>query len=226
MYFTNRVEAGKQLADKLLKYKGLNCTLVALSDGAVVIAIQAAAILECPISMLLTEGIDAPGENESVANINQDGQFGYNQSYTTGQIDEFNMEYFQLFEQKKMEKLSKMHRLLGKLGVIKRNMLKGHTVILVADGLGDNSTIDSAMLYLKSIKYKQLIIATPFASVNTVDRMHLLADEIACLNVVQNFMGVNHYYEDNLIPPHEVIIKSVQNMVQNWQEPVSVNVVK
>lgn len=217
MYFTNRVDAGKQLADKLLKYKGLKCTLVALSDGAVVVAAQAAAVLECPITMLLTEGIDAPGEPDSVASINQDGGYGYNSIYTSGQIDEFNMEYRQLFEQKKMEKLNKMHRLLGRMGVIKRDLLKGHTVILIADGLGDNSTLDSAMLYLKSIKYKQLIIATPFASVNTVDRMHLLADEIACLNVIQNFMGVNHYYEDNHIPPHSVIIKSVQEMVENWK---------
>lgn len=217
MYFTNRVDAGKQLADKLLKYKGNKCTLVALSDGAVVIAAQAAAVLECPITMLLTEGINAPGEPESVANINQEGDYGYNSDYTSGQIDEFNMEYRQLFEQTKVEKLSKLHRLLGRMGVIKRDMLKGHTVILVADGLGDNTSLDSAMLYLKSIKYKQLIIATPFASVNTVDRMHLLADEIACLNVVQNFMGVNHYYEDNHIPPHGVIIHTVQEMVENWQ---------
>lgn len=217
MYFTNRVDAGKQLADKLLKYKGNKCTLVALSDGAVVIAAQAAAVLECPITMLLTEGINAPGEPESVANINQEGDYGYNSAYTSGQIDEFNMEYRQLFEQTKVEKLSKLHRLLGRMGVIKRDMLKGHTVILIADGLGDNTSLDSAMLYLKSIKYKQLIIATPFASVNTVDRMHLLADEIACLNVVQNFMGVNHYYEDNHIPPHGVIIHTVQEMVKNWQ---------
>jgi len=217
MYFTNRVDAGKQLADKLLKYKGNKCTLVALSDGAVVIAAQAAAVLECPITMLLTEGINAPGEPESVANINQEGDYGYNSVYTTGQIDEFNMEYRQLFEQTKVEKLSKLHRLLGRMGVIKRDMLKGHTVILIADGLGDNTSLDSAMLYLKSIKYKQLIIATPFASVNTVDRMHLLADEIACLNVIQNFMGVNHYYEDNHIPPHNVIIHTVQEMVENWQ---------
>lgn len=217
MYFTNRVEAGKQLADKLLKYKDEKCTLVALSDGAVVVAAQAAAVLECPITMLLTEGIDAPGEPDSVASINQDGGYGYNSAYSTGQIDEFNMEYSQLFEQKKLEKLSKMHRLLGRMGVIKRDMLKRHTVILIADGLGSSVSIDSAMLYLKSIKYTKLIIATPFASVNTVDKMHLVADEIACLNVIQNFMGVNHYYEDNHIPPHSVIIKTVQEMVENWR---------
>jgi putative phosphoribosyl transferase len=217
MYFANRVEAGKQLAHKLLKYKGNDCILVALSDGAVVVAAQAAEKLHCPITMLLTEGINAPGEPEAVAHINQDGAYGYNSAYTSGQIDEFNMEYQQLFEQEKLEKLSRMHRLLGRMGVIKRDMLKRKTVILIADGLGDNASIDSAMLYLKSIKYKQLIIATPFAAINVVDRMHLLADEIACLNVIQNFMGVNHYYEDNLIPSHDVILHTVQQMVEKWQ---------
>ena len=40
MYFTNRTEAGDKLADILLKYKGKRCTLVALSDGAVVVAAE------------------------------------------------------------------------------------------------------------------------------------------------------------------------------------------
>jgi predicted phosphoribosyltransferase len=218
MYFINRVEAGKQLTEKLLKYKHDNCTLVALSDGATVIAAQSATVLHSPIVMLLSESINAPGESVAVANINQAGNYGYNSVYSAGQVDEFNMEYRQIFEQSKLEKLSKMHRLLGKLGVIRPDLLRGRTVILIADGLGDASSIDSAMLYLKSIKVKKLIIATPFASVDVVDRMHLLADEIACLNVIQNFMGVNHYYEDNLIPSHETVVKTIQNMVKIWEK--------
>lgn len=217
MYFIDRVEAGKKLAEELLKYKGKKCTLVALSDGAVVVAAQVATVLECPITMLLAEPINAPGEPEEVASINQSGTYSYNSAYSTGQQEEFDMEYHHSFEQQKLDKLSKMHRLLGKNELIRKDLLRGHTVILIADGLGSVATIDSAALFLKAIKVKQLIIATPFAAIHVVDRMHILADEIACLNVVQNFMGTNHYYETNQLPPHGKIIKTIQTLVNNWQ---------
>ena len=105
MYFTNRVDAGKQMAEQLLKYKEDNCTLVALSDGAVVVALQIANKLECPITMLLTEPIEAPGETQAVASIDQAGGYSHNSSYSAGQHQELDMEYHHLFEQKKMEKI-------------------------------------------------------------------------------------------------------------------------
>ena len=219
MYFTSRVDAGQQLADELLKYKGLRCTLVALSDGAVVVAAQIAQKLKCPITMLLAEQIHAPGEPDAVASINQDGGYSPNSAYSQGQHDEFDMEYHHMFEQQKLEKLSKMHRLVGNNELIRKDLLRGHTVILVADGLGSVATIDAAVLFLKSIKVKQLVIATPFASVNVVDRMHSLGDDIACLSVIQNFMGTNHYYEENGIPDHEVVVRIVQDMVKGWTLP-------
>ncbi len=216
MYFTNRTEAGNQLADVLLKYKGKRCTLVALSDGAVVVAAQVAQKLKCPITMLLAEQIHAPGEPDAVASIDQSGIYSQNSSYSQGQHDEFDMEYHHMFEQQKLEKLSKMHRLLGSNELIRKDLLRGHTVILVADGLGSVASIDAAVLFLKSVKVKNLIIATPFASVNVVDRMHILADDIACLSVIQNFMGTDHYYEQNHLPDHEVIVRIVQEMVRDW----------
>lgn len=217
MYFTDRVEAGKLLAEQLLKYKGKKCTLVALSDGAVVVAAQVSAALECPITMLLAAPINAPGEPEAVASISQSGSYSFNSSYSQGQQDEFDMEYHHMFEQQKLDRLSEMHRMLGKNELIRKDLLKGHTVILIADGLGSAVTIDSAVLFLKSIKVKRLIIATPFAGINVVDRMHILGDDIACLNVLQNYMGTDHYYENNYIPDHQTIIRTIQNMVNNWK---------
>lgn len=217
MYFSDRSEAGKLLVDKMQQYKGKKCTLVALSDGAVVVAAQLAAVLECPITMLMTSAILAPGEPDAIASINQEGSYSFNSQYSSGQQEEFDMEYHHVFEQQKLDRLSEMHRLLGRNELIRKDLLKGRIVILVADGLGSVATIDSAVLFLKSIKVKRLVIATPFAELHVVDRMHILADDIACLNVIQNYMGTDHYYENNQLPTHDMVIKTIQNMVQNWQ---------
>ena len=217
MYFSDRAQAGKQLVPELLKYKDKKCTLVALSDGAVVVAAQLAAILECPITMLMTSPIVAPGEPDAVASINQEGVYSFNSRYSSGEQEEFDMEYHHVFEQQKLDRLGEMHRLLGRNELIRKDLLKGRTVILVADGLGSVASIDSAILFLKSIKVKRLVIATPFAEIHVVDRMQILADDIACLSVIQNFMGTDHYYENNQIPPHETVVKTIQNMIQKWQ---------
>jgi len=217
MYFKNRVEAGQKLAKTLIDFKGQKPAVIALSDGAVVIAAQIAVELQCVVTMLLSEPIKLPGEPDAVAVINQEGTFTYNDMYSTGQLEEFQQEYYQVIEQAKLEKMSEMNRLLGKGGLIRKDLLKGHSIILVSDGLSNGLSVESAIDYLKPLKTEQIIIATPLASLAAVDRMHVLTDGIKCLSVIENFINTNHYYEDNSMPDHEAIIGIIQNLVQHWQ---------
>ena len=217
MYFKSRVDAGQKLAVELGKYRYENCAVVALSDGGVIVGAQIAAALHCVLTLLLIEPIDLPGEHAPVAGINQDGGFTYNNMYSTGQLEEFVSEYHGFIEQAKLQKLSEMNRLLGEGGLIRRDLLRGHNVILVSDGLSSGFSLDAAADYLKPIRAERLIMATPIASVPAVDRMHIIADEIHCLSVIDNYMETNHYYEDNDLPSHETIINTIKSVVLNWK---------
>lgn len=218
MYFQNRVSAGKTLAQQIaVKYKGQDCAVVALSDGAVMVGAQIAMELHCVLTMLLTDAIKLPHEQTALAGINQDGSFTYNNFYSPGEIEEFVSEYHSFIEQEKMNKMQEMHRSEGKGGLIRKNLLKGHNVILVSDGLSNGFSLDLAAEYLKPIKTKRLIVATPLASVPAVDRMHILADEIYCLNVVEDFISTDHYYETQDVPSHEVVVRTVEQIVSHWQ---------
>jgi len=216
MYFTNRVVAGKQLAAELIKYQDKPCAVIALSDGAVVVGAQIAGMLKCPLTLLLIEPIDIPGEHEPVAVINQDGIFTYNHMYSTGELEDFDMEYHHYIEDLKLNKLHDMHHLLGKTGLIRKDLLEGRTIILVSDGMSSGFSLEAAVDYLKTAKAKHIVAATPLASVAAVDRMHILADEIHCLSVIENYIGTNHYYEDNAIPSHTTILKTIENIVAHW----------
>lgn len=217
MYFKDREEAGKLLAQLVTpKYRYENCAVVALSDGAVVIGNMIAAQLHCVLMMLLSEPIKLPGENDSFGSIDQSGIFTYNGMYSAGQLEEFENEYRNFIEQRKLEEISKMNGLLGSGGIIEPDLLRYHNVILVSDGLNSGLSLDAAASYLKPYKLERLIIATPLASISAVDRMHLLADEIYCLSTVEDMMEVNHYYENNKIPPHETIVKYIKDIVLRW----------
>lgn len=217
MYFKDRTQAADLLAEKIVpKYRYENCAVVALSDGGVIIASNLAAKLHCVVMMLLAEPITLPGERTPLGTIDQNGLFTYNGMFSTGQLEAFTSEYRNTIEEQKLEKLHQMNRLLGGSGLIEPNLLRYHNVILVSDGLSNGLSLDAAAAFLKPYKLDKLIVATPFATVEAVDRMHLLADEIVCLDVIENFFDVNHYYEHNKLPPHDEIVKTIQDIVLQW----------
>lgn len=218
MYFKSRVEAGQLLAKQIVqRYKGQDSAVVALNDGGVMVGAQIALQMHCVLTMLLAEAIQLPREDSAVAGITQDGSFSYNQKYSRGEIEEFTAEYYQLIEQEKMNKMQEMHRMLGRGGLIKRSLIKDKNVILVTDGLLDGFALDIALQYLKPIHVKKLIVATPLASVPSVDRMHVLADDIFCLSVLEDYINTEHYYDVNDVPPHEKVIKTIEEIVAHWK---------
>jgi putative phosphoribosyl transferase len=218
MYFKNRAEAGRELVEKLEKYQNVNCVVVALTPGAVILGAQIAIRLHSMLMMLLTENITLPGENVPIAAITPDNTFTYNNKFSTGEIEEMHDEFVGYIEEQRLEKLHHMHSLLGHGGEIHRELLARRTVILVSDGLSSGFSLDVAADYLKPVKIQRLVIATPIASIPAVDKMHLVGDEIVCLSVIENYLDTDHYYEDNTIPPMDDLIKVITSMPVHWDQ--------
>lgn len=217
IYFKNRSEAGMQLAAALDKYRYENCVVLALSDGAVQVGEQIAAKLHCILTLLLLEEIEVPGESVAFGTIDQNGGFTFNSAFSPGQKDAFYNEFHGYLDEKKREKFHKINRILGEGGILDNDMLRDHTVILVSDGLKHGTVLDAAVEFLKPIRLQKLVMAAPVVSVEVVDRMHVLADEICVLGVTDNFFDVNHYYDENNIPTHEEVVEKINQIILNWR---------
>ena len=204
-------------AQLVKKYRYENCAVVALNDGGVMVGAQVAQQLHCVLMMLLSEEVELPREPKAIGGINADGGFTYNPEYSSGELDEMVTEYHGVIEQEKLVQLHKMNELLGSGGLVRKDLLKGHNIILVADGLKNGFLLDLAMEFLKPIAIERLIVATPFASVQAVDRMHIIADEIVCLNVIEDYMDTNHYYDKQDVPDHDTVVKTVEDIVLHWK---------
>ena len=218
MYFNSRAEAGRKLAKELEGYSRQNAVVIALSEGAVIVGAQIAMHIHANLALMLSENIYLPGEHDAIAALSSTGSFAYNDMFSTGQIDELAAEFRSFIEQQRMEKMHHLNILMGKDGEIHKAYLRHHVVILVADGLSSGFALSVAADYLKTVAIKRLIVATPLASVAAVDRMHLTADEIKCLSIVPNYMGTDHYYEDNTIPPAEDLLKVIKNISLHWHQ--------
>ncbi|MCB9823198.1 hypothetical protein H6800_02890 [Candidatus Nomurabacteria bacterium] len=217
MYFSSRTKAGKQLAALLKDYKSADSVIIALTDGGVVVGAQIAAELHCPLMLMLMEDIKIPGEPSVLGVVDQNGGFTYNDMYSTGELESLESEYRGVIEQEKMEQWHQLNRILGNGGILKEEIVRNKVVILVADGLTNGLSLIAASNYLKKISIKKLVIVTPLASVQAVDKMHVLADEIHILTVMDTLMDISHYFEEDDIPNQEAIIEILKNAIKNWK---------
>lgn len=218
MYFESRAQAGAMLAEGLVeRYRYENCAVVALSDGAVEVGEQIASALHSILTMLVIEDIQIPGESMSFGGLSSSGNFTYNSSLSAGELEEYTGEFHGYLEEQKREAMQRIHRLVGEGGVISEEMLRDRTVILVADALDTSAPLDVAVDFLKPIRISKLVIATPMATVPMVDKMHIMADELHVLDVKENFLGTNHYYENNDIPSHEETVAKINQIILNWR---------
>jgi putative phosphoribosyl transferase len=218
-YFPSRQVAGSLLADELEAkgYRYEDCAVLALNDGAVLVGAQIAMRLHCLLSMLLTAPIRLQGETDVLAEIDHLGEVTYNDMYSAGELEELKAENFGYLEQKKIEKIFEMNRMLGQGGIVSKDLLRERIVIVVSDGLSNGLSLHAAAEFLKPIKIRKLVMVAPFASVQAVDQMHILADEIMCLNVLEDMYSVDHYYENNKMPPHEKIIRILEDIILHWK---------
>lgn len=199
------------------KYRYENCAVVALGDGGVVVGAQIATGLHCVLSLLLSEQITLPRELEAVAGVSQDGSVSYNNTYSPGELDELMGEYYQYIEQEKLTKIHDINQIIGSGATVDKRLLVGRNVILVSDGLSSGFAIDLAAEFLKTVRIEKMVVATPLASVQAVDRLHITADEIYCLSVVENYLSTDHYYDQRDIPPHDKIIEIIERITLSWK---------
>ena len=218
MYFESRAQAGQILAAKLVeKYRYENCAVVALSDGGVEVGEQIASALHSILTMLLIEEIPVPGESVSFGGVSQSGGFTYNGMFSPGEVEEYAGEFHGYLEEQKREAFQRLNRLLGDGGLIDSDMLRDHTVILVSDGIDNGAAVDVALDFLKPIRINKLVVAAPLATVPMVDKLHIAADELYIIDVKENFLGTDHYYEQNDVPSHEETIAKINQIVLNWR---------
>jgi len=199
------------------KYRYENCAVLALGDGAAMVGAQIAVDLHCILTMLPTAEIILPREPQPIAGITASGTTTYNHEYSQGEIDEMVGENYGFIEQEKLSRMHDLNQLVGAGGTVNKQLLGGHNIIVVSDGLKTGFLVDLAVEFLKPVATDKLIVATPLASVTAVDRMHVLADDLYCLTVVGDYINTDHYYEKQDIPDHETVLKTIENVILKWQ---------
>ncbi len=217
MYFESRGQAGRLLAEQLVQYRYENTAIVALSVGGAMVAEQIAADLHCVMMMLVTKEIEVPGESMAFGSVAQSGNFTYNSAFSEGEIEGYTSEFHSYLDEQKREAFQGINRLLGDNGTIDASLLLDRVVIVVDDGLNSSTRIDVMFDFLKPIRTQKLVVVSPIATIDAVDKVHIMADEIHVLDVKENYINTEHYYEQNELPTPEETMKRISEIIMNWR---------
>ena len=74
--------------------------------------------------------------------------------------------------------------------------VRGHTAILVDDGLATGATMEAAVRALRALGAGAVVVAVPVAAQEARERIAALADEVTCLATPLLFSAVGQWYRD------------------------------
>jgi putative phosphoribosyl transferase len=192
--FTNRTEAGRQLADDLKEYAGREDALVlALPRGGVPVAFEVARALGLPMDLFLVRKLGVPGHEELAMG-----------AIASGGVRVLNEEVVRMFsppedtiarvaaqEQEELERRERAYR-----GGRRDLRLEGRTVILVDDGLATGSTMRAAAQAVRAQDPARIVVAVPVAAAETCDEFRGEVDEVVCTLTPEPFRAVGIWYDD------------------------------
>jgi len=187
--FKNRYDAGLELALKLEKYIGNNGIVLAVPRGGVPVGYVIARDLKFPLEIILSKKIGHPNNPEfAIGSVSLDGVI-INENVT-----DVPKEYIQQEAERILQNLkTKFNYYMGERVP---SDLKNKIVIVVDDGIATGSTIISTVLSIRKKEPKKIIIAVPVASPGSIEKLNKIVDEIVCLSIPTNFMGVGQFYSD------------------------------
>ncbi|HEX4653055.1 MAG TPA: phosphoribosyltransferase [Candidatus Udaeobacter sp.] len=192
--FTNRAEAGRQLAEKLEKYAGRDDVIVlGLPRGGVPVAYEVAKRLRVPLDVFIVRKLGVPGFEELAAGAIASGGVRVLNDEVVRVLPhaEEAIEAVTARETAELERREQIYR-EGR----PPPELRDRTVILVDDGLATGATMRAAVKALRERGVAGIVVAVPVGPTDTCQELEQLVDETICLTMPVFFQAVGQYYED------------------------------
>ncbi len=208
MFFQDRSEAGKKLAEILLPFKDNNQVIVlGLPRGGVITAYEVAKKLNAALDIIIVRKIGAPYNPEfAIGAITEDGTFLVDQDIMT--LHNISPEYINVQLQNHKQEIER-RILLYRHNKLPLN-LKNKTVIIIDDGIATGLTILASIQSVKNQKAKCIIVATPVAAADSLEKIKKLTDNVFCLYAPMFFGAVGEFYNNFDQTSDEEVIKLLQ----------------
>lgn len=193
--FVDREEAGRLLANELLRFKDQQPVVLALPRGGVPVAVEVADALHAPLDLILVRKIGSPWQPELAIAAVVDGdrpETVVNQEI----VDQLGIgdSYLKEQEARQLAEIERRRQLY--LADRPRAGLAGRTAIITDDGIATGATMQAALHAIRRTQPKYLVLAVPVAPPDTIERLRREVDEVVCLLRPAAFGAISLFYAD------------------------------
>lgn len=190
--FTDRIDAGRQLAHALAPLQSAHPVVLGLARGGVPVAAEVAAALGAPLDVLVVRKLGVPYQPEvAMGAIGEDGSRYLDQSLidvlgiTAGELERVEAEErVRLAEQTALLRAGR-----------DRIDLTGRVALIVDDGIATGATASAACAIARGLGAARIVVAAPVGGADAALRVQG-ADEVICLLQPAGFQAVGAHYRD------------------------------
>ncbi|MGZ3416315.1 MAG: phosphoribosyltransferase [Polyangiales bacterium] len=191
--FTDRHDAGRQLAIELYPYAQSHPLVLALPRGGAPIGFEVARELGAELDVLVVRKLGVPWHPELAMGAIASGGITFVDEEIARQL-EIPKETVEAVVEKESRELARREALYrhGKKPI----ELRGRTVILVDDGLATGASMRVAIAAIRTRDPARVVVAVPVASAEACESLRHLADDVVCPRTPDPFIAVGLWYRD------------------------------
>ena len=193
MQFTDRIDAGRRLAESLRDLHGSDAVVLGLPRGGVVVAREVARALDAPLDVIVVRKLGVPSRPElGMGAIGEGGVRIINEQVMRFEgITEADLMSVEERERDELDRRADRFR-SGR----ERIPVAGRTVIVVDDGIATGSTARAACQVARAQGAARIVLAVPVAPPDAVAHLREDVDELVCLDTPDDFFAVGQWYRD------------------------------
>jgi putative phosphoribosyl transferase len=207
--FEDRVDAGRQLAERLAPYAEERPVVFALPRGGVPVGAEVSRSLGAPLEVIVSRKLGAPGQPEfGIGAVAPGGVRVLNERAVRALgIEEDYLEMISARELAEAERRLKLFR-----GNRPYPDLERRTAILVDDGLATGVTARAALLALRRMNPRRLVLAVPVCALQTAELLRPEADDLICLLAPANLEAVGLWYRNFEQTSDEEVVRLLEEV--------------
>lgn len=188
--FHDRRDAGRRLAKKLSAYRDESPTVFGLPRGGVPVAFEVAEALDAPLDVIIARKLGVPDQPElGFGAVAQGGKRVLNERIVAHLgIPE---EYIERVTRREMERITASER---RFTAGRKTNLRGKIAILVDDGLATGVTARAAILAVKDMGPRKVVLAAPVCAPQTSRALRREVDDLVCLESPGDLGAIGFWY--------------------------------
>ncbi|MFC9392874.1 MULTISPECIES: phosphoribosyltransferase family protein [unclassified Streptomyces] len=203
MFFSDRTDAGRQLAARLDHLKGHDVVVLGLPRGGVPVAAEVADALDAPLDICLVRKLGVPHQPElAMGALGEGGVRVLNERVLReARVSERDLAAVEEREHTELDQRGLRYR-----GSRPSVPLDGRTVVVVDDGLATGATALAACRVVRARGAARIVLAVPVAPKGWTARVGGEADETVSVHAPELFFAIGQFYRDfSQTPDAEVI---------------------